>query len=88
MSSVTRKVGERGQVTIPKDIRERENIQSGDEVEFHDENGELRIEKKENLEERLKEGYKAMAEKSREMSEEMLKASSEAIEEMEEDGSK
>lgn len=86
MGSVTRKVGERGQVTIPKNIREKENIRSGDEVEFHEEDGELRIEKKENLEERLKEGYKAMAKKSQEMSEEMLNASSEAIEEMSEDG--
>jgi len=87
MGSVTRKVGERGQVTIPKDIREKEGIRSGDEVEFHDEDGEVTIEKKEDLEERLKEGYKAMAEKSREMSEEMLNASSEAFEEMDEDGS-
>jgi AbrB family looped-hinge helix DNA binding protein len=88
MSSVTRKVGERGQVTIPKDIREKENIRSGDEVEFHDEDGEVTIKKKEDLEERLKEGYKAMAEKSQRMSEEMLNASSEAIEEMDEDESK
>ena len=87
MSPATRKVGERGQVTIPKDIRERENIQSGDEVEFHEDDGELKIKKKEDLEERLKEGYKAMAEKSREMSEQMLNASSEAIEEMNEDES-
>ena len=78
MSSVTRKVGERGQVTIPKDIREKENIRSGDEVEFHDEDGEVRIEKKEDLEERLKEGYKAMAERDREVNEEWKHVSREA----------
>ena len=80
--AATRKVGERGQITIPKDIRDEENIQSGDEVEFYNQNGELVIKKKENLEERLKEGYKAMAEKSREISEEMIGVSSEAIEEL------
>ena len=84
--AATRKVGERGQVTIPKDIRKQENIQSGDEVEFYNENGELVIKKKENLEERLKEGYKAMAEKSREISEEMIGVSSEAIEELDKNG--
>ena len=84
--AATRKVGERGQVTIPKDIRDEENIQSGDEVEFYNENGELVIKKKENLEERLKEGYKAMAEKSREISEEMIGVSSEAIEELDKNG--
>jgi len=85
MSSATRKVGERGQVTIPKDIRDKENIQSGDEVEFHNENGEVRIKKKEDFEERLEEGYKAMAEKSKKMSEEMINASSEAIDELNEE---
>lgn len=30
----TRRVGERGQVTIPQRLRREQNIQSGDELEF------------------------------------------------------
>jgi AbrB family looped-hinge helix DNA binding protein len=39
-----RKVGERGQVTIPKRLREELGIRPGEEVEFErGENGELRL---------------------------------------------
>jgi AbrB family looped-hinge helix DNA binding protein len=37
------KVTRRGQVTIPKDIRERTGIDDGTEVEFHEENGRIVI---------------------------------------------
>jgi len=75
--SLVRKIGERGQVTIPKDIREAENLEGGDEVEFKNDNGKIRIEKKEDLEPRLREGYKSM---NSDISEEMLNASKEARE--------
>ncbi len=39
-------VGERGQVTIPKDIRERFGIGPKSEVEFHEIEGELVLRKK------------------------------------------
>lgn len=42
MTSVT----EKGQVTIPKDIRERAGIRPGDDLRFKIVDGELRVEKK------------------------------------------
>ncbi|MDB2293295.1 AbrB/MazE/SpoVT family DNA-binding domain-containing protein, partial [Halorubrum ezzemoulense] len=33
MTEHKRKVGDRGQVTIPKDLRDRRGIEGGDEVE-------------------------------------------------------
>lgn len=39
------KVTRRGQVTIPKELRERTGIDDGTEVEFHEENGRLYITK-------------------------------------------
>lgn len=42
-----RKVGEKGQVVIPKDIRDEEGINSDTEVYFRKENGKIVIEKKE-----------------------------------------
>lgn len=38
-------VGERGQVTIPKPIRDRFGIRAGQEVEFEEENGRLIVRK-------------------------------------------
>ena len=40
------KVSEKGQVTIPKDVREILGIHPGDEVEFEKENGDIRVVKK------------------------------------------
>lgn len=40
------KVSEKGQVTIPKDVREILGIHPGDEVEFEKENGEIKVIKK------------------------------------------
>lgn len=39
------KVGERGQVTIPKDIRDRFGLIPNSEVEFHVENGAIVLKK-------------------------------------------
>jgi len=39
------RVGERGQVTIPKDIRDRFGIGPNSEVEFHVENGAIVLKK-------------------------------------------
>ncbi len=75
-----RKVGERGQVTIPKSIRDKEHIYSGDKVEITDRDGEIVIKKKD-ISEELKEGYQNLAEQNKEISEEMLTASKEALEE-------
>jgi AbrB family looped-hinge helix DNA binding protein len=40
------RVSEKGQVTIPKDVRELLGIHPGDEVEFEKENGDIKIIKK------------------------------------------
>ena len=73
-----RKVGKRGQITIPKEIREKEDIKGGDEVKIIEKDGELVIKKLDDRE-KLKEAYQKMAEQNREISEEMLNATKEAI---------
>ena len=40
------RVSEKGQVTIPKEVREMLGIHPGDEVEFEEENGEVKMCKK------------------------------------------
>ena len=77
MSEHKRKVGDRGQVTIPKELRDRRGIEGGDEVEFVEVDGEI-ILKPPTDEERLAEGYRKRAERSRELAEEMEEASAEA----------
>lgn len=77
MSEHKRKVGDRGQVTIPKELRERWGIEGGDEVVFVEVNDEIRI-KPPTDEERLAEAYKMRAERARQLAEEMEEASSEA----------
>lgn len=72
-----RKVGDRGQVTIPKELRKRRGIESGDEVEFIEVNDEILI-RPSTSKERLAEGYRKRAERSRELAEEMEEVSSEA----------
>lgn len=42
---LSRKVGEKGQVTIPKDIRDMEGINPDSEVFFHVEEGKIVLEK-------------------------------------------
>ena len=39
------RVGERGQVTIPKEIRDRFGLAANSEVEFHVENGSIVLKK-------------------------------------------
>ena len=73
-----RKVGKRGQITIPKEIREKEDIKGGDEVKIIEKDGEFVIKKLDDRE-KLKEAYQKMAEQNREISEEMLNATKEAI---------
>lgn len=74
--SEQRKVGERGQVTLPKELRERLNIQGGDEVLVHEENGKITIEKPVSREE-LAEGYRQYAAQSETLAAEMADVSRE-----------
>jgi AbrB family looped-hinge helix DNA binding protein len=77
MSEHRRKVGDRGQVTIPKELRDSRGIKGGDEVKFVEVNDEILI-KPPTDDERLAEGYRKRAERSRRIAEEMDEASSEA----------
>ena len=77
--SERRKVGERGQVTIPKEFRERFGITGGDEVVIHEEGERLVIERPLTREE-LAEGYRQRAQQSRELAEEFEGVSKEADE--------
>ncbi|ELZ33823.1 AbrB/MazE/SpoVT family DNA-binding domain-containing protein [Halorubrum distributum] len=77
MSEHKRKVGDRGQVTILKELRDRRGITGGDEVECVEVNREI-ILKPPTDKERLAEGYRKRAERSRELAEEMEEASAEA----------
>jgi len=72
-----RTVGERGQVTLPKEIRERLGIEGGDEVVVHEDDGRVVIEKPVTRE-ALAAGYRATAERARDVAEEMEHASNEA----------
>lgn len=72
-----RKVGKRGQVTIPKELRERFGITGGDEVVIHEEEGKLVIERPVTREE-MAEGYRQRAERTRELAEELEGVSTEA----------
>ena len=75
-----RKVGKRGQVTIPKSIRNKENIKGGDKVEIFEKDGEIIIKTIDKTEE-LKEAYQEMSKQSKKISEEMLTASKEVLDE-------
>ncbi len=77
--SERRKVGERGQVTIPKELRERFGITGGDEVVIHEEEGKLVIERPVTHEE-LAEGYRQRARRTRELADELAGVSKEADE--------
>ncbi|WP_435197327.1 AbrB/MazE/SpoVT family DNA-binding domain-containing protein [Natronomonas sp. EA1] len=74
-----RKVGERGQVTIPKELRERFGIKGGDDVLIYEEAGKLVIERPVSREE-LAAGYRQRASRTRKLAEEMEGVSSEANE--------
>jgi AbrB family looped-hinge helix DNA binding protein len=77
MGTESRKVGQRGQVTIPKELRERFGIHGGDEVLVREEGGKIVIEKSD-VDERLAEGYRRRGAVSRDLEAEMAGVSSEA----------
>jgi len=74
-----RKIGKRGQVTIPKELRERFGIKGGDDVLIHEEAGKLVIERPVTREE-LAEGYRQRAQQTRELADELEGVSTEANE--------
>lgn len=74
-----RRVGERGQVTLPKELREEFDISGGDEVEIRKESGKIVIEKPIARED-IAAGYRARAEQLRELHDDMDRVSREANE--------
>lgn len=72
-----RSVGDRGQVTIPKEIRDRRGIEGGDEIKFVEVNDEILMIPPSDKE-RLAKGYQKRADRSRKLVEEMEETSSEA----------
>lgn len=74
-----RRVGERGQVTLPKELREKFDISGGDEVEIREDSGKIVIERPITRDD-LAAGYQARAEQLRELHEEMDGVSREADE--------
>ena len=79
MSEHKRKIGERGQITIPKELRERHGLKSGEEIAIIEADDEIVL-KPPTDEERLAEGYRKHADRSRTLAEEMESASTEATE--------
>ena len=77
MGEHKRKIGERGQITIPKELRERHGLQSGEEIAFIETDDEIVL-KPPTDEERLAEGYRKYTDRSRALAEEMEGASAEA----------
>lgn len=74
-----RKIGQRGQVTIPEALRERFGIKRGDDVVIREEAGKLVIEQPVTREE-MAEGYRQRAEQTRELAAELEGVSTEADE--------
>ena len=74
-----RKIGKRGQVTIPKELRKRFGIKGGDDVVIHEEAGKIVIERPVTREE-LAEGYRQRANRTRELADELAGVSTEADE--------
>jgi len=72
-----RRIGERGQVTLPKNLREEFDISGGDEVEIRKESGKIIIEKPISRDD-LAAGYRARAEQHRKLADEMADFSQEA----------
>ncbi|GAB3021739.1 AbrB/MazE/SpoVT family DNA-binding domain-containing protein [Natronobiforma cellulositropha] len=80
MSEVTRRrVGERGQVTLPKELREEFDIGGGDEVEIRKESGKIVIEKPLTRDD-LAAGYRARADHLRALHDELAGVSQETDE--------
>ncbi|MDS0220960.1 AbrB/MazE/SpoVT family DNA-binding domain-containing protein [Haloarcula sp. S1AR25-5A] len=76
-----RRVGDRGQVTLPKALREAFDISGGDEVAIHEESGKIVIEKPVTRED-LAAGYRARAARLRDLNKEMKGVSQEADEQL------
>ena len=74
-----RKIGQRGQVTIPKELRERFGIKGGDDVVIHEGAGKFVIDRPITREE-LAEGYRQHAQLTRELADELEGVSTEANE--------
>ncbi|WP_256393062.1 AbrB/MazE/SpoVT family DNA-binding domain-containing protein [Natronoarchaeum rubrum] len=72
-----RTVGERGQVTLPKEFREEFGLHGGDEVTIRKESGHIIIEKPISRED-LAEGYRRRADQHRALTDEMADVSQEA----------
>jgi AbrB family looped-hinge helix DNA binding protein len=72
-----RKVGERGQVTLPKELRELFDIHGGDEVVVREEDRKIVIEKPMTREE-LAEGYRRRSDRDSEIADEFEGVSHEA----------
>ncbi|MDX1747291.1 MAG: AbrB/MazE/SpoVT family DNA-binding domain-containing protein [Halobacteriales archaeon] len=68
--SERRTVGQRGQVTLPKELRERLGLHGGDEVLVYEEGGRIVIERPLTREE-VAEGYRRRAERDRRIAREM-----------------
>ena len=76
-----RTVGGRGQVTLPKELRERLNIRGGDQVLVREEDGKIVIEKSVTREE-FAEGYRRRAATSKSLTAEVDGVSREANEDL------
>ena len=72
-----RTVGERGQVTIPRELRDQYGIEGGDEIDFIDTANGIWI-RPPSDDERLAEGYQERSDRSKQLAEEMEPASAEA----------
>lgn len=77
----TRTVGERGQVTLPKALRERFDIQGGDEVIVREESDQIVIEKPVTRAD-FAEGYRRRAGRDREIADSFETVSREADEQL------
>lgn len=75
--SQKRKVGKRGQVTLPKELRDKLGIAAGDKVVVEEEEGKIVI-KTPVTRNDLEKGYRERAEKMKEIEDEMREASEEA----------
>ncbi|WP_248515623.1 AbrB/MazE/SpoVT family DNA-binding domain-containing protein [Salinarchaeum laminariae] len=64
MARDTRIVGERGQITIPKELRERFGIRGGDEVVVRSEDDKIVIAQR-TVDDRLEEGYREWNDRDR-----------------------
>lgn len=72
-----RTVGSRGQITIPKELRDAFGIQGGDDVTVREADGKIIIEPAPSRDE-LAEGYRRRADRHRELADELAGVSREA----------